>query len=153
MDQDESDGRSSTKKTLIIVLSVGGGLLLLCLLSCGGLGIWVYKMVGNPVQAGISAETFVANLAAGNVEAAYAMTSGGFQAKQSLEEFRALVKRYPALASSSGRTMRNMNITQTPNGPEAQVQETVSTPNSTVTLSLTLIQEDGAWKVDSFSVR
>jgi hypothetical protein len=149
----ESDSGGSTKKTLIIVLSIVGGLVLLCGLSCVGFGVWAFKKYGDLPQVAVNAELFGENIATDDIAAAYAQTSRGFQEKQTLEEFKALLQRYPSLKSATSHTLSNMDVKETPNGMEAHVQEIVSGPNGSNTVSLTLVKEEGLWKVDSISVR
>jgi len=148
-----SNSGGSTKKTLIIVLSIVGGLVLLCGLSCVGIGIWAFKKFGDLPQVGVSAEMFSENLASGRIDAAYAQTSPRFQKKQTLEEFKALLKRYPALTTATSRNLSNMDVKQTPDCLEAPGQKVLNGPNIAKTVYLILVKEDEQWKVDSISVR
>ncbi len=147
-----SAGRSS-KKTLIIVLSIVGGFVLLCGASCIGLGIWGYNKFGDVAQASISAEVFSTQLASGQVKEAYALTSKKFQEKQTLEDFKTIVQRYPGLTTPGQHAISSYNVAQTPDGPEANIQESISSSKGSHVVSLTLVKEDGQWKVDSMTVR
>src|SRR5262245_36843688 len=94
---DETD-RSSSTKTLVIVLSVVGGLVLLGILGCVGLVFWGLRTVTTELPVAQAAATaFLDDINAGRLDEAYDRTSQGLRSALSREQFEAFVARFPVL--------------------------------------------------------
>ena len=144
--------RGSSRKIWVLVLSLGGGLLLLCGLSCGGLVFWMANMFRELPAVQVGADAFLDDLRAQHVAEAYARTDKAFQSKQSLEQFRAWVKQYPALTSNTSRSYTGLNIYQQPGGTQGIVKATVLGPNNSLSFTLILAKENEQWKIHSITV-
>ena len=105
--QDEDELPSARRKSslpLILSLVVGG--ILLVLLVCGGLVFWLFRGMGQEVPvAQACADTFLQALRTNRIDEAYAQTSPAFQAKTTIEQFRAFVKAFPALSTHTSATL------------------------------------------------
>jgi hypothetical protein len=142
----------SSKKIWIWILGIGSGLLLLCGLGCGGLIYWMVGMFRELPAVQASAEAFVNDLGAQRVDAAYARTSKAFQQTQSQDQFRAWVKRYPALTTFTSKSYSGLNLYQQPGGTQGIVKVTLLGPQNSLSLTLILVKQDEQWKVNNISV-
>jgi hypothetical protein len=100
-----------------------------------------------------TADTFVSNflaeLRAGREEAAYnRRTSKGFQARQTLPQFRAFLKQHALIRESTSEVV----TVQKSNPDTITVKITVTAPGGALTLSGRLVQENNAWKIDQLTV-
>jgi hypothetical protein len=153
MTDQASHPRGSSRKTLAIVLSLVGIVFLLCMGSCGGLLFWGLRTAMSTLPAlQTSANAFLDDLGAGRVEAAYARTSVGFQANQTLAQFRAMVDQYPALKEHTSRSVNWVHVSQQLGGPIGTVQATVLSAHNSLSFTLTFVQEGEEWKVERFAV-
>ena len=94
-------------------------------------------------------QTFLNQLAWGQVDVAYDATTPAFRAKQTLPQFKQFVERNPILTKFT-------NVQQDPpnNAPGAQrltLHYTLS-GNGILTLTVQVVKEGEQWKVDSVSV-
>lgn len=141
-------------KTLLLVLGIVGVVVLIIVLGCGGLIYWVWTKVVPEIQAAqTSADAFVQDIRAGQLQSAYGRTNTGFQARQSFGQFQGLVALYPALSTYTSLTCAGVNISSTVGvGTRGTVRYTAIGPNNSLSFTLTLTQQNGEWCVESFTV-
>ncbi|HXG08494.1 MAG TPA: hypothetical protein VNK04_01775, partial [Gemmataceae bacterium] len=96
----------------------------------------------------VTAQTFLNDLTVGRIEAAYARTTEGFQARQTLDEFRALLAKNRAFQKQA--TVMVHPITMTPG--TASFTATISAPDGAATCTVDVIKEGEQWKVDRFII-
>jgi hypothetical protein len=150
-DVPESSGSST--KIVLIVVGVVGFVLLMMALACGGLIYWgISTAVPTLGAIQTSANGFVQDIRAGQFQAAYNRTTTGYQSRQSLQQFQKFVAIYPELTTHTSVTLNGYNITTTPAGGQSTVNFTAVTPNNSLAFTLILIEENGQWRVDSFTV-
>ena len=70
----------------------------------------------------------------------------------SLVEFEALLTRNPGLTTGFNTNFTNFQMSQDPGPKKVIVNANVSDNARTVACTITLIQENEQWKVDSFTV-
>src|SRR5438132_1103717 len=103
---DESP-RSDSNKTLIIILAIAV-VVLAVIAACGGLIYFAVnaakeamkpamEMIEDMQRAPSVADSFLADIRANRLQAAYQSTTTAFQARMSQAEFEKLVKKHPAL--------------------------------------------------------
>jgi hypothetical protein len=140
-----------TRGTKILIFSlIGGGLFLV--LICDGLiflGFQGYKEIPKVLA---SSDRFMDQLNANQVEAAYKATTAEFQAAETLNFFKTLVARYPAFTKQATRSMSGVRINTTSRGIRATVQYNLTNPNNTLSMSLTLKNDNGTWKVEEINL-
>jgi hypothetical protein len=152
---------NSTKVVLIVVGSVVG-VLVLGLLACGGLTFYFVNRAGQVMvpqlqaqaemaMADTAVQTFLNNLALGQVDVAYGSTTPAFQAKQTPQQFKKFVEGNPLLT-------KFVNRQQAPpkNAPGAQQMTLHYTLNgdggAALTLTFQVVKDGEQWKIDSVSV-
>jgi hypothetical protein len=86
----------------------------------------------------------LADLKAGNLDAAYARFSADYQARVSREEFEVLVSRHDALRENADSTFWKRSI-ENDKGAISGVLTSASGARETVSYSL--VKEGGAWKI------
>ena len=164
--RDDDVQSGSSGNTVLLVLGIVGGILLLLILACAGVGYFFVSRAGQMMQQVQSAAVQVQQQAqeiqqaqaAGNAfmddivqqkfDKAYRYTTKNFQTRQTLQELTALVRKNPAFKDPN---RRNMNSTEA--GPVVhKFRLEVSGPGGTVTGSLDLVKEEEQWKVDRFSI-
>src|SRR5262245_26634621 len=100
--------RESSDKTLLIVLSIIGGVLLLGLVICGGLAFYAVQTFGtiaektmkgfeDMVESMAAANDFLENIKADRLDAAYQATTERYRQQVNREAFGELVKQHPPL--------------------------------------------------------
>jgi hypothetical protein len=141
-------------KLLLLILGIVGVIVLLVVVGCGGLIYWAWTRVGPEFQAlRTSADAFVQDIHAGQLQSAYGRTSSGFQMSQTFPQFQAFPAQYPALASYTSLTCTGFNITSMAGvGTRGTVRYTAVGPNNSLSFTLILVQQNGQWQVDSFTV-
>ncbi|HTU23425.1 MAG TPA: hypothetical protein VMG10_35645 [Gemmataceae bacterium] len=140
-------------KILLLVLGIVGVVVLMIVLGCGGLIYLVWTKVVPEFQSlQTSADAFVQDIRNGQLPSAYGRTSTGFQARQSFPQFQALVTQYPALRTYTSLTNAGIHISSTPGGTRGTVRYTAIGPNNSLSFTLILVQQNGQWRVDSFTV-
>lgn len=103
-----AEDRGSGSNTLVIVLSVIGGIVLVGLLVCGGFAYFVYRSMGPMIQKMQSlgqevvasqqfAYQFLNDLHEHHLQAAYDLTSQDFQKRHPFAEFRELIEQHPEI--------------------------------------------------------
>ncbi len=151
MTDDEPIPPPKRRVWLIVLLAVG--IPVLCgLVCCGGLGYWLFNAGKELIEAKNSAELFLNELAGKRVDQAYQSASLAYKQANSLEEFRTLVAKYPALTSGSSPQLAGMQVLQQPGVKKAAIKENVSGGGTTTGCTLTLVLEGAVWKVEGFTV-
>jgi hypothetical protein len=149
----KSHRRGSGNKVILIVLAIVGGIGLVMVAACAGCGIWAFKSFTKdipPAQA--SADAFLDDLKAGRIDAAYASTSNGFRAAQTLDQFRDFVKRLDTLKSQTSRSTVSSRLFQGTGGKQVTLIMTLHAPNNAMSCTLIMVEENGQWKVERLSV-
>jgi hypothetical protein len=120
-------------------------LLISCIAGCLGLAGAAFKPIFDCQAVRVRAEKFLNEVEAGRLDAAYLYTTFNFQLNEGLKHF------LPSVASpSSGphpRSACRVNTYNGPTGPEAIFHTTLAGPRA-LFLTLILVKEEGAWKVD-----
>jgi hypothetical protein len=153
MSEEQPAGASTKRIVLIVVLAVGLPMLsLIC--CCGGCSIWGLMSFKEIPAAQASALQFLQGISGDQLEATYQNTTANFKSVRSLAQFRTFVARYPALSPGASFVLGNTNITTLPQGSRATIAATVSDKANPgdITCTITLVKENGAWKVDGFTV-
>src|SRR5262245_45755748 len=155
----ESERPSSNAKIVLLIVVIVSVVLLVVVATCAGLGYLAMRsmsqgmskmmdMVTDMQLSQTTAQTFLNDLAAGRIESAYAQTTKAYQARQSLEQFRDLIEKNPALQK---QTSSMVNPTQM-NPGLCTFTATVSGPAGAVSCTIHVIKEGEQWKIDRFSI-
>jgi hypothetical protein len=145
--------QTSSNKTVLIILALVGGVGLVLVLICGGLAFWLFRSIASELPAAqASANAFLVDLQANRLDVAYASTTRGFRSNLSLEQFRGFVNAFPALTTHKSRSLQLGNIYQGTGGHQASFGAALQAPTGAMSCTLTLITEDGQWKVHHLSV-
>lgn len=140
-------------KILLLVLGIVALVVLLIVLGCGGLIYLVWTKVVPEFQAlQTTADGFVQDIRSGQLQSAYGRTSAGFQASQNFAQFQGLVSLYPALTTYTSLTCSGINVSSNAGGTQGTARYTVIGPNNSLSFTLILVQQNGQWRVDSFTV-
>jgi hypothetical protein len=131
------------------VLTGCGGLLLIGLLIGAGIGFMVYKgvrMFQAPVE---EVKAQLADVKAGNLDAAYARLAPAYQSEVSKEEFQAFAAKHDSFAQNadttfSSRMMQNDTATLGGSLKGASGESEAAT--------FKLVQQGGAWKITDIEV-
>ena len=91
----------------------------------------------------------LADLKAGNLDAAYARFSEDYRARVSREEFEVLVSRHPGLRENADSTFWKRSI-ENDRGEVSGIL--TSTSGTRETVSYRLVKEGGAWKVSDIDI-
>jgi flagellar basal body-associated protein FliL len=96
-----------------------------------------------------AAKDFLDDVGAGRLDAAYARTSDDYKENTTREAFGALVAKHAGLKGFTSQNFRAVNV-----GPEQTTfTAQLAGPNGSVSCTVQLVpDDDGAWKVDRFSV-
>src|SRR5262245_25735025 len=141
------------KSALPLILGLIGGGLILLVVVCGGATIWFFQgLSAETPLAQASAEAFLEDLRANRIEAAYAQTSQGFQAKTTEEQFVAFVKAFPVLTTHRSSTLALQGLQRGTKGTNASFAATLRGPNGAGTCRVLLIKEGEVWKVQALNV-
>lgn len=131
--RDDDDRPPAKKGGTGVVLLIVGLVVGIPLLTCGGIGVWLYFKVrqvatdiGGTFQADIAAIAFLNTLKNGDLDGAYMSTSANFKTTTSKEQFEKLVKANPVLTTSHKHTQNGF---PSPTG---------TAPNRRVTLTFTV---------------
>jgi hypothetical protein len=181
---------------VLIVLGIIGGLIGLGVLGCiGCLGFGFFQArtaIKGIFESTTTATQFAEHLKGGRNDQAYALTSAGYKAKVSKEQFDEEVKKHPMLAQHKLSIMRQTNfpdgrskpaiasflmeLSDSPSGTPDMMDEDDDEdlrpgavektkpkvaplpkspppgPGKSIKLSLSLIEENGSWVIDSWFV-
>jgi hypothetical protein len=123
------------------------GCLLLAGLVAGGFFGYVFVATQAPVTA---VKEMLAELKAGQTEAAYQRLSESYRARLDASDFARLVAAHPGLSNNKDASFSDRSIK---NG-RAVLKDVVLTPESgdTETVTFELIEEGGGWKLDAMSL-
>jgi len=122
-----------------------GGILLLALIGFGSiLGIPFYTSRG----AVDAARAQLAEIRAGNLDAAYARTAPSYQAAHGASAFAAFVARHPGLKGNTDSTFTSRSV----ENDRATLSGTLSHAAGTESVVYELVKEDGGWKVSGIAV-
>jgi hypothetical protein len=126
-----------------------GGLLLIGLLIAGGIGFAVYKGVRTFQKPTEEVKAHLADVKAGNLDAAYARLAPAYQTEVSKEEFQAFVAKHPSYSQNTDTGFSNIQIQN----------ETASLGGflrggggESEDASFKLVQQAGAWKISDIEV-
>ncbi len=155
---DEASSDSSSNIVLIVV-GVVVGILVLIVLACVGFGFLAFRavQVAAPAieaaaeewdAADTAAQTFLEQLTAGDIEAAYRSTTPAFQQKQTLQQFQAFVDQHPLLKQHTDA--EHDDDDHNPGADHISLQYTLS-GNGQMKVTIQLKKENGQWKVDELS--
>jgi hypothetical protein len=136
--------RRSGKSNLGLILGIIAIVLVLSAGCCGGIIWYSMSKVGFAVEQGM----FLSELSQGNVDAAYKRTSKNFQSKQSLAQFKEFVDKNPEVKSGALQGAQPVGSPNIDTGPV--------TMNGTMggkKVTLTVVKEEGNWKIDDFTVQ
>ncbi|HZV07831.1 MAG TPA: hypothetical protein VE999_22290 [Gemmataceae bacterium] len=140
-------------KILLLVLGIVGVVVLVIVLGCAGVIYRLWTKVVPEFQAlQTASNAFVEDIHTGQFQSAYGRTSAGFQARQTFPQFQAFVAQYPALSNYTSMTCSGLNVSSTTGGTQGTVRYTVVGPNNSLSFTLILVQQNGQWRVDSFTV-
>lgn len=146
-----SSGGSS--RTLWYVL---GGAGCFCVLICGGViafAVWGFKAFTRDlpdIQA--ASDRYLDAIKSGKLDDAYSMTSAGYRNRTTTDQFAAFVKQFGALSRHQSRSMNGFRVFNGTAGKQATLQMTLHEPGNAMNCTLLLVDENGAWKVDRFTV-
>ena len=126
-----------------------GGLLLIGLLIGGGIGFMVYKGVRAVQAPHAEVKAHLADVKAGNLDAAYARLAPAYQTEVSKEEFQAFVAKHASFAQHADSTFSGVNIT---NDTATVAGSLAGTGGDLEDASFKLIHVGGAWKISDIEV-
>jgi hypothetical protein len=156
---DDRPSPKSSNTVLWVILGVGGGILLLVVLVCGGImyvgysGFQKVKAVVEDVQAAQgSAEAFLTFLQGENVDKAYDVTGSGFKARQTKAQFERFVSDHPGLSPHDKRSSNSFQMNTNNGVTNYTARFSLTGPNGNMTCTLILVVENGQWVVDSITV-
>jgi hypothetical protein len=149
---------SSGNKTILIVVCIVVAVLLVLGGTCIGLGYLFFRAMGPMMSsamqmaqdmqmAPVLAEEFMSDLAANQVEAAYDKTSQNYRKRVSLEAFRKLIDKNPALKQGA-RELTNVQI----NPGVSTLSYTIHAPEGDTSCTLQLNKEGQGWKVEQVTI-
>jgi hypothetical protein len=150
------DRRPNSNRTLWIVLGVAGGGGLLVLMACAGLIGYSPWMANESIEplgvARATADMFLAQLQSNAITKSSYTTSQNSQATNTRKQFTQFVATHPTTTKHTRRTETSHTMFQVNGVTRVRVQYSLTGPNNATTCTLVLIEENGAWVVDSFTV-
>jgi hypothetical protein len=121
------------------------GCLLLTLLGFGAIVGGAFFMSSGAVEA---ARAQLADIKAGNLDAAYARTTSSYQATHSAAAFAAFVERHPGLKGNTDSTFMNRKVENN----TATLSGTLTHAAGTEVVEYTLAKEGPEWKISGLTV-
>jgi hypothetical protein len=169
-----SEGGSDN--TAVKIIAIIGGVIVVIVVSCVGLGYFGIKamketvgktmealeaMTADMQQSQAAADKFLTEIQTNNLEEAYQSTTEAFKKRMSRKEFDELVKKHPALKESP------TNMGMDPTTPMAPPTSPQALPNSyryqyhtqskdgkdSLDLTVAVSKEGGQMKVDHLTVK
>ena len=147
------------------IISLGGlaltALIIVPMFCCCGAGLFAPRSpsagvgalpgggVNEEVNAELAAEEFLDDLKAGDFAAAHQKASKDFQNRHGVAGLRALVDKHPILKSFESRNTDTKRKTAGKFTLEASLKDG---NDNTTTGTIDMVQEDGSWKVDRFTI-
>jgi hypothetical protein len=165
-DQEPASRRSSRRYVLLIV-GIIGGVLCVILLVCGGIiylgartvvPAWRSITMADEIQASdMAADKFMKLIARGGVEPAYAGTTQGFQSRQTLEQFRDLVDKNPLLKDYQWGISPENHEWMALDGDFDPDKNTyrgtiLSEKGKAMSFTVVTVKDGQSWKVDRFTI-
>jgi hypothetical protein len=98
-----------------------------------------------------TAQRFCDDLGAGRVEEAYARTSLAYRRDHSLQHLRAFLEEHRALDTRQAPHGRAVSLAWPSGSSRVTASVSAHSPQGAVSLTMTLVQEDGEWRVDGIS--
>jgi hypothetical protein len=126
-----------------------GGVLLLMLLAGAAIGFVIYKAAGAMQAPVDEVKAQLAEVKAGNLDAAYARLAPAYQVDVSKEEFQAFVGKHAAFGQNKDTTFNNRSIANDVASISGSL-EAVSGESEDA--SFKLVKQGGGWKVTSIEV-
>ena len=155
----QTSNRRSSSRSLFLILGIIGGFLCLILVVCGGaiyLGVrtvlpqWRSITMGDEIQGSeLAAHYFMMKISGGGVDHAYASTTKGFQSRQTLQQFRDLVDKNPALKDYNGEFARDGDFDPDKNTYRGSI---VDLRGTTMKFTVVTVKDGQDWKVDRFTI-
>jgi len=167
-DDDDRDyrrrGPRSSNQSLIIIFGLGGCLLCICLVVCGGFFFLGMRSFRDAVQsataqaqqqmqdeedAEMSADAFMQDVAANRLNDAYARTTKEFQTRLKFAQFRDFVTKNPGL-----RSYQPQSLDESTFSPRLAIYTgTIFGQNGAqMSFTLQLAKEGTTWKIDRFTM-
>jgi FHA domain/Domain of unknown function (DUF4864) len=131
-------------------LAVGcGGLLLIGALIAGGIGFVVYKGYRTFQAPTAEVKAHLAEVKAGNLDAAYARLAPAYQSEVSKEEFQAFAGKHATFAQNTDSSFSNIQI----QNETATLGGSLKTADGTAEdASFKLVQQGGTWRITDIEV-
>jgi hypothetical protein len=124
-----------------------------CVGFVGLSGVWAFKALGTDYPAAQAASNqFIEHIRQGRMEQAYGSTSTAFRAEQSAEHFQQFVQKFETFQKSTHHVVNSGQVMVFNGVKQAIFQITLHAPNNAMTCTLVLVEEGGAWKVQSITV-
>jgi hypothetical protein len=161
-----TDARQSDNTLKIVLIVVGAIVLVIALtvLACAGLGFFAFRTasnaasnafasVGEMINAQAALQSFMMDVQAGRGAAAYAATTASFRAKQTQDEFQALLDQHPELKNANGNSLQPVQPIGQQTAMKYRGLISGKAPGQIATLTIDLVKEGQQWKVDAFDVK
>jgi hypothetical protein len=156
---DDRPSPKGSNTVLWVILGIGGGILLLAVLVCGGIAYFAWstvktvKGVVEDMQSAQSAgETFMTKLQTGDVAGAYDTAGTAFRGRQTKDQFEKFVAGHPGLSPHTNRTSNAFHMNTTNGVTNYTARFSLTGPTGTLNCNVILAVENGAWVVDSITV-
>lgn len=138
-----SDGKKTLK---IVLIGCGGALVLGCIITAGAM-----FLCGSSLMAPVTAtQSFLADVRAGNYDAARQRMSGDYQSSHDVDAFRAAVQDLPALAQ---HTDASISGTQVNAGQGATIRGSLTTADGSIPFTAELSESGGHYYIDSITIQ
>jgi hypothetical protein len=171
---DHYDNGGSGNRTAIMIIGIVGGVVLVFLLVCGGLGyLFIHamketiqpmmenfeQMANDMQQSQAAANDFLENIRANRLEEAYQSTTESFKKRVSRKGFEELVQKHPELKQQD--VFPQFDVNQNPSQPPTQpfsgpyrYRYSVQGKDGKEPLEfkITVAKENGTLKVDQLTV-
>jgi hypothetical protein len=126
-----------------------GGLLLIGLLIGGGIGFVVYKGYRTFQAPTAEVKAHLADVKAGNLDAAYARLTPAYQSEVSKEEFQAFAGKHATFGQNADSTFSNIQIQ---NDTATLGGSLRGADGAAEDASFKLVQQGGAWRISDIEV-
>ncbi|HEV3384576.1 MAG TPA: hypothetical protein VG097_07155 [Gemmata sp.] len=156
-DDDERERKPRRKKSSFgPILLLVGGIGCVVLVVCGGLialAIWGFSSFATKLAPAMeAAEEFFGELQENQIDRAYLLTSKEYRRRTSSEQFADYIKQFEIFGKHTSRQISSTHIFTNQNGSTVTIKMTLKSPNNAMTCTLTLIEEQGSWKVNTLNV-
>ncbi len=135
MTSSETDLKTKKGMALWLKILIGAVVAIILIIS---IAMWATSGMMDSVNRHMDA------LKAGNIDAAYAETSGAFQQQTSLEQYNEFVKSYPILTDYVEKSFPSRSVENN----IGTVEGTLTAPDGTVMpIAFQLVKENDAWVI------